>query len=127
MDGAYDIAPPALSAVNLLVSGVGAAGFDPAVEFLAGVSTQTEFGFDYVAVLFGSLVGQGAPSFGSRALLVFRADANSLVNDPQTGLITATGELTLSAVSIIPLPATAPLLLGALGAVAVVRRRRAAA
>lgn len=116
-----------LTDVALLVNGVGAAGFDPTQDFLTGLSAETELGLDYIAVLFTALAGQGQPSFGSRALLVFQVDPNSIMADPQTRTVTATGELTLSAVSIIPLPATAPLLLGALGAVAVVRRRRAAA
>jgi hypothetical protein len=124
MVGGIDPSGPTISGIDLLIGGVGEGGFDPLQEFLTGLSTQVEVGSDYLAVLFGGLTGQGQPSFGKRALVVI----SNIVGTPGPGgVVSATGDITVSAVSVIPLPATAPLLLGALGAVALVRRRRAAA
>jgi hypothetical protein len=124
MDGLVDPATATISDVNLFINGVGAGGYDPTQDFLVGLSTAVEPGADYLALLFGDLDGQGQPAFGSRALVVL---SNLALSVDQNGVVTGTGDLVVSALSVIPLPATAPLLLGALGAAALVRRRRAAA
>jgi hypothetical protein len=121
MVGDVDPSVPTFTDFDMLIGGFDAGGFDPLVEFLTGQSTKVEVGGDYLAVLLGNLAGQGRPGFGSRALVV----VSNIVVVPGQGV--GTGDITVSALSVVPLPATAPLLLGALGAAALVRRRRAAA
>jgi hypothetical protein len=88
--------------------------------FLAGFLEEIEIGDDFVALMFGSLTGDGAAMFGGKARVVFTDyDPNSL---------TGTTSVTVSSVSpvaAIPLPASALLLLSGMGALAVARKRKA--
>jgi len=90
-------------------------GNDPVL--LAGLLEEVEVGANFVALLFGTLSGDGAAMFGSQALIVFTG-----FNPRST---TGTTSVTVSSVAAIPLPASALLLLSGMGALAVARKRKA--
>lgn len=82
-------------------------------SYLDGLLQSVEVGADYVALLFGDLMGSGAAMFGSTARVVFTDFA---LNNPFV-----TASVTIAP---IPLPATALLLLSGMGGVVVVARKR---
>lgn len=118
VSGFFDPGAPDANPVDVDLTLTDVLSFDVAVN--ARAVEEVEIGAGFVALLFGDIVGSSASSFiGGKLLAIFTASAFPALSGD-----TAFELRRLDDVGVIPLPATALLLLGGLSVLGLVRRRR---
>ncbi|WP_425404063.1 hypothetical protein [Hwanghaeella sp.] len=96
-------------------------------SFLSGTFLDAVSGPNFIEVLFSVDGGSAASSFGAHVLMsYFSVDLgpNPLDALSLQGVLDTTGTLTFAAVTAVPIPATLPLVLTALGFLGFLKRRR---
>lgn len=105
---------------TLFVRGVGLAGYDSSLPFLTSTDLEdVAIGPDFVTLLFSNVGSQGSTLFGSRVIVNITDSA--FTASPSGG--SGQAAFSISAVTPIPLPAVAPMLVTALFALVFAGRR----